>query len=1821
MASSPLSKLRNVTSATGEIHAPLPLHLLPPSPTSATAVLYERVRLTPSALQSIIGYLPCNATTTIGNTSNNTRSGGSSLGVGGAAAGRSVRSPLIMADALFAKAAQAPSTSAATAASTGVPLTPPVPVAVTRPLAFMAASPQSRRELEMYLTGGCALPPLGSLVLQVRPHRPSPATAARPSRVGVLHASRRRAASPVQVEVAHQHDETVLAAPLALLLVSSTNVMITSLPFQPSLSPSISPIKQPQAPAMTTLASYSVSRALPPPPPMLLFRSSAPPPPARAVGYDDDVGRTPSSFSATPPPQQQYQQLSSQSTVLQSRRIPVGAVTPPTSFSPFSPVPVVRRHTSSVSAPHCLLNTTSPTSTAQEIFDMAAAGTESQAVFALGTRGITAARIGFSTSASLPVRLAHVTPSATPLPASAPPPTSAALQTLCHALWWVRRDRLPVSLSLVRYKQADTQALWAMLSEAPPPLPQERAGLVMADEGTGQPSSPMHERYGQATRALGEPRGSCDPTLASEGDDVCGGSHSADARGFRAPVDDLNRSLVSHLSEAAAVAANAEGATGITQVTTTTIASSDCVCPAGCSVDFDPALTQPICSPRASRGEGAAANDNDDTLDYHLGRPTDTVLPSLGAPAAITLRFPVTHLHVHGKAADAAMATLLPAHPEVRSLRLTHGNLSDAQLRHLACVCPGVTHLSLAMNSQIQTTTFLCPPLSDTSSVSTAVTTAATTETSRTAATVAATAMGSPNPDFVQQFSRLNQRGVDHTAVTTTTTTSMAVPALSSLSSRSTCAACDSGDDASHARLRSLWGAAAASDAGNALGTRSEGSHATDASPVPSPSHPSHTPCSVHHSSQLDLFASDEEGELEMRISLWQAAQTEAEERRQPVFILRPQDVVLGRYGGTAVEDGGGSGASMSGGGRDAAAGATATTSSRTLQGSAIEPWPPSRRWSSLHTEVTAMSSVSAHARSAHVFRKATSGAPLLRASSAAVPGAVLSAHRLPSATHASASAPIRAHADPRHDLPPRSSNMLYPDLAVSPLRPYATTLTSATVAASSSSLSLPTPHVATAAADEAGSSVASAKGVDVRATAVPSPPAPAAPVHPGPSSSDWAMEPALPPDSPRHRSRERRHHRKGHSSSSLRSRPTYWADTLVDLDLSYTQVFDEDVARDLPQLRCLHRLSLEGCGRLSQVSWLPLLLHLRELNLSLSSVQGHALHPLGSCPRLMWLMLEGCSSFTAVHQLWSREADATAVDEATAAGSVEAAPLLTALRVLIASSTGLTDAGLRFLSKMVGLECLVLDRCPGVTDVSVAATLPSLCTLDVSRTRVSAEGVAGLRLSRTLNQLRMQECPALSRLPVLLVALDKSEASTAGGGAGDEPSRLHHPKATTTGISHRLFHKCPPLAVLDLSYTRQLTADGLAGLVADEATLTAQATAAVAEHLAWREVVPDDPDGMDLAVAADEPLPPALVFPHVRHVLLRSCDAVTHIRPLRGFTNVVELDLYHTNVTEAALTAALASWTALEVLNIASTRVRSLAAWCPYEPSETLGTAAAVARRGGDGERAEDGGDLQAVPPPLPWHGRLPAFAATLRTLALSNTDITAAGLAALAFFPQLEVLQLACCRRLSSLRFLALAADGAARRSTLTELTVTGATHLTNAEAFPYIMFCPALRFLSLVGCVQLGSGGNPPGARDSQHKHLLSCTDDDVGVLGCLRGLAELNLSNTGVDLLDLKCMLRASTSPSSLTATAAQQHQHLSQHVSLSLQRLWLRGCHHLDENALISTATAALEYGEPPCDGSRSSGGGPMTFRLLPLLREVYLSHGKYGAAVLSSLLS
>ncbi|KPA83645.1 hypothetical protein ABB37_01913 [Leptomonas pyrrhocoris] len=1362
-----------------------------------------------------------------------------------------------------------------------------------------------------------------------------------------------------------------------------------------------------------------------------------------------------------------------------------------------------------------------------------------------------------------------------------------------------------------------------------------------------------------------------------------------------------------------------------------------------------------------------------------------SVLPPAAALPSV-LPSPVTELYVHGGAASTALASLLPGHPEVRAVRLTHAALSPTQLRDLARYCPDVTRLSLAMNDDLHSTSFLCPTPSDTSSPTNTTATNTTTTTK-----MFSTAQQSQHPSpllpppplpptgnthsprsafFVSKSAGPPPPGEAHVipapppcgngaaadeqrggllrppplslslplppppaAATVASARSPDVPTARSSDSFTV----DADDDQNTQSVRSN------------LADGTVHSRSTQAPPLQLPVQQRQVLLPLRrasqdalHNSQIDLFAAEEEGEAEMRMSLWQAAQTDVAERRQAVFILRPSDVVLGDAGEEGDDGGGDKG-----------------TKDSCLAAPAPSPPPPLSSSRPQNSANTVGGGVLPNSDGAVLAAATAAAAEKEEKEGETQPRPPLSF--LVSASDDDASAV--ASTDTAAPLPPLSlsASTQHTD----PLRLPDAVSRSVDATLAEMRTSLGKRSARTTSAYKGGVRIATATNASLpAATATATATTPSAASH------------------------ARLRHRR--SSSPRKGSSTHWSETLIDLDLSYTQVRDVSAARDVPQLQMLSRLSLEGCMQLTRVRWLPSLQHLRELNLSFSSVQGSAMYPLGFCARLEWLKLEGCSSFTCIDQLWvtaevpkdespslqtdqrtlesttgttrateqlssahlvrhriaggipaitvlpasaSRlasfsvatsdrgedEAGTAPADtspsttptassagaarpsppppssgvsdaiDAAAAGAAEAAPapLLSTLRVLIATSTGLTDAGLRPLRHIESLECVVVDRCAALTDINVAAELPALHTLDASHTGVTTSGLSALRHSRTLRLLRLQGCLSLTRLPVLFVEPTSARTGTAvsagaGGGGGDDGNGGRASRVTA-----------PRLSVIDVSLCSNLSAGGVEGLVMDAAAVQLEEAAATAATDGHRgqpaPTIEANSGGKPAHRDASLPLPLPYALPQLRHLFLRSCDALSQLTALRGFTRVVELDLYHTNIDAAALTTATAWWTSLEVLNVASTRVCTLAAWCPAEDMR--------------GERKADGGALggcadpvegnhrpatgaDASPTALPdadflTTSKLPLFACTLRVLTLSNTDVTADGLRALQHFPRVEVLQLSSCRRLTSLSFLCLRADapevreGGGRmkervalqeeqqlqqqRTALRELTVTEAVELTNVTTFPYLAACPRLRVLSLSGCTQLGGGGDAPSASATSAaparpltEHLpplvgtitsnsnCSAKDSSFAVLQRMSGLTDLNLSKTAVTHDDLRAVLMPPSmrAVESLQANAASPADRATtrspysplphpQPASTSLQRIWLRGCRHLDEDGLLAAAAAAaVSEAEAAAaangNATGTSGVFPQeknTHVFLASVREVFLSQGRFGAAVLSSL--
>lgn len=1072
----------------------------------------------------------------------------------------------------------------------------------------------------------------------------------------------------------------------------------------------------------------------------------------------------------------------------------------------------------------------------------------------------------------------------------------------------------------------------------------------------------------------------------------------------------------------------------------------------------------------------------------------------------------VTELYLRGRVAEKALATLLHRHPEVNAISLQNTNLSDAQLQLMPRYCRGMTQLSLAMNTQIQSTKFLCPTPSDTSSMS-----------------------------------------------YLTSGTAVAPPAQSVLH---------------HSAVR-------------------QPTHRPSKDDLSAPS--LSAPGLAHgHSSQLDLFGPEEDGDVEMRYSLWQASQADDSERRQPVVILRPQDVELG----------------------DAEPKQCSPTASP----------PPDF----------------------DLFQ------PLVRDRAASV----------------------RSHTDPMQQ-------STATEAVSSPLSPF---------------MSPP----ATSSAAENGvrrQSVDESMGAELlsrRKDGIPSPnqhrngltiPRPLAAAE----AERRMTRQSAPPLS--YRSGGHSHTRRRHR---LKRKPaTYWSHSLLDLNLAYTGVHDEDAARDLPRLTRLCRLSLEGCIHITRLGWLPQLASLRELDLSTTAVCGSQLCKLRGCALLEVLILDGCMGLTSILQILTSippEEEVTPAAEEenvgdddnhqdgdggndadevtslaaaasstssfpstlstptpmsplrnrivrhvvqggiaaftvlppflslterarrrqqrqqqrrrrhhrrsgaasqaasaelatrrsrTAAAAAEAreAPLARTLRVLIVGHTGLTDVGLQGILYCRQLECLVLAGCSAITNVNITASLPWLRQLDVSSTAVTTDGLSELGRSATLLHLLLRDCLQLTRLPPLLTCTSDRAAMDAV--LRERRQTVGYPGPYGEGHEGQYDSAEPlghfelpglPLVSLDLTNCRQLTANSIAELVQGDIFLRSrEATAS------------------DSPTPAPTPTPPPVVMnpavyccvPTVARLSLRSCEKVTQLRAIRTLQCVVELDLYHVRITEQVLAEAVASWCCLEVLNVASTAVSSLSMWQPRNyPASDDGAGAAV-------------------------DGALPSFAQTLRVLNLSNTEVRSTGLQALRWFPKLETLQLTDCSHIDDLSFLVLAtedgtiggdtslagATAVPRRSRLRELTITAAAKLTNEHAVPYLACCTALEKLSLSNCVLLGSGAGG-GAAAKRGPAVLA-------PLAALHHMRDANFSSTAITLEDLQQLAPPVTNQRSGAVLETTHGAPPGVAGWTLLEQLRLRGCRRLQCNGAAAVRTLAED-----CDGGVEE--VTRVLSLFPALQETLL---------------
>ncbi|EKF39143.1 hypothetical protein MOQ_000636 [Trypanosoma cruzi marinkellei] len=181
----------------------------------------------------------------------------------------------------------------------------------------------------------------------------------------------------------------------------------------------------------------------------------------------------------------------------------------------------------------------------------------------------------------------------------------------------------------------------------------------------------------------------------------------------------------------------------------------------------------------------------------------------------------------------------------------------------------------------------------------------------------------------------------------------------------------------------------------------------------------------------------------------------------------------------------------------------------------------------------------------------------------------------------------------------------------------------------------------------------------------------------------------------------------------------------LRDLDLSYTQVTEEGMHRDVSRLKKLSRLSLEGCRKIEGLQWLRALTQLRELDLGYSSVTDDSLTALRFCPELVRLDLQWCGRITSLKCLVGALCDS--------------------LRELNLTETSVTDEGLVPLKDFAALEWISLEGCGAVSDVNVLCNLTRLREVDVGRTRVTNGGVLSLSQCQALRAMRMRQCYRLT--------------------------------------------------------------------------------------------------------------------------------------------------------------------------------------------------------------------------------------------------------------------------------------------------------------------------------------------------------------------------------------------------------------------------------------------------------------------------------------------
>ncbi|RNF25357.1 uncharacterized protein Tco025E_02261 [Trypanosoma conorhini] len=435
---------------------------------------------------------------------------------------------------------------------------------------------------------------------------------------------------------------------------------------------------------------------------------------------------------------------------------------------------------------------------------------------------------------------------------------------------------------------------------------------------------------------------------------------------------------------------------------------------------------------------------------------------------------------------------------------------------------------------------------------------------------------------------------------------------------------------------------------------------------------------------------------------------------------------------------------------------------------------------------------------------------------------------------------------------------------------------------------------------------------------------------------------------------------------------------TLRDLDLSYTQVTEDGVSRDVSTLKKLSRLSLEGCRKIEGLQWVQTLTRLRELDLAYSGVTDSSLTALCCCAELTKLDLQWCGRLTNLHCV--------------------VGALCESLRELNLTETSVTNEGLAPLRDFVALEWISLEGCSALSDVNVLGNLKALREVDVGRTRVTNEGVVSLAQCQALRVVRLRQCYRLTDVNFLgalqlLEEVDVSDCPVTNAGI----AALHGARA----MRRLRLQSCR--AVSDVNF--------LGGL----------------EHLTLLDLYHTSVDEAGSAALALCPQLTTLIMHSVLAYSLQQWSAALFLPRLK------ELDLSNTNVTPAALSflawcPGLVKLSLRGCRNVTHVGFLLLRRSPDAEPCATVDDfVAGAANTSGDSPPSSAAANTLDGARPLLKTTTTTTKAASaaevrhrLKELTLSDTGVTDDGLRALRYCLGLERLRLAHCGQLSDVAVL---------------------------------------------------------------------------------------------------------------------------------------------------------------------------------------------------------